>query len=71
MNDFLSSPLFKYAAAGAAAVVVLKLAWPLLFRAKPDAQHLGVRCLSCGWKGTVGKYMQKCSKCGGTALSRE
>ena len=71
MDDFLHSQLFKVGAALVAAVIIGRIAWRLLFPPKAGPLHLRVRCASCGWRGTVGKYTKRCSKCSATTLEVE
>ena len=68
MQDFLASPLFKILVALVALGALVNVARKLFFRPKLDAQHVRVRCPICGWTGTVGKYMRKCSRCASTTL---
>ena len=69
MQEFVASPLFKVVVGIAIALAVLQLARKLFLKSGPGPLHLRVRCAICGWTGTVGKHMRKCSKCGSTTLA--
>ena len=68
MDEFLKSDLFRYGAAAVAVLIVGRVIWRLLFPQKVLVQSTRVRCSSCGWTGTIGKYNRKCSKCGSSTL---
>ena len=68
MDEFLRSPLFRYGAAAVVGLVLGRLLWRMLFPEKALVQSSRVRCPLCGWRGTIGKYNRKCSKCGSTTL---
>ena len=53
---------------GTAGAILIRVVVRLLFPPKPDALHLRVRCHACGWTGTVGKFMRKCSRCNADAV---
>jgi len=69
MTELLANPAVK---------VVLVIAFLLLVARvvkaftpkKVDKMHLRVKCKSCGWTGSVGKYNQVCYQCNGKSLQR-
>ncbi len=54
----------RYLAFAALAVVVLSVLKKMWAKAPPDAHHVAVHCLHCGWQGQVSRYKPRCSKCG-------
>ena len=70
MIDRLLEPPIVYLWIALGAIIVLSYLYKLL-RPKERAAHmLKVKCPSCGWTGSVGRYSMKCSNCGSSKLLR-
>jgi ribosomal protein S27E len=68
MQEFLHSQLFRVAAGVVAVLFLARIVWRMFAPRRIDSLHMRVRCPVCGWTGTVGKHMRKCSRCGNTTL---
>lgn len=68
MEDFFHSEAFRTIAFFLGVLLVLRALYRLVGKSKLDAGYLKVKCYQCRWVGTVGKYNQKCAKCGSTNL---
>jgi anaerobic selenocysteine-containing dehydrogenase len=68
MEDFLKSPVAPVVAGLALVLILAKVAAWLFSRKKTAPYSVRVRCLSCGWQGSVGKYNRRCSACNSTVV---
>jgi hypothetical protein len=69
MEELWANPLARVAVGVVALVILWRLVSRLLRgRPKTSAYHVRVRCPSCGWQGSVGKYNRRCSACNSTQL---
>jgi hypothetical protein len=68
MGELLANPLARIVVGLLVLGLVWNLATRLFKKPKPSAYHVRVRCPSCGWQGSVGKYNRRCSACNSTNL---
>lgn len=72
LNHYVYGPIMmKHLIGGFVALALIIWLFPKIFsrKDKPDVYET-VRCLECGWAGTVSKYHRTCRKCNSTALDK-